>query len=151
MVIAHSHSQPLLSHHKDRDLLSRAQGSSGSSDGSPFAIGDSTPRIHSSCNDDTGRIPRRGSNVAADAYKRHHSTSDAAGYVSLKDVIGSMKAAGDPLVPRFRSHPRSRRRCWSPGPLEAPCRGGMRRFVRYYVAPCLALLARSFVGCITGH
>ena len=134
-------------HNDDRDpLLSGAHGSSSSDASSLFPIADSsTRRIHSCCNG----IRRCRSNGAADAYKRRHrhhsSTPDAAGYVSLEDVMGSMDDRPPAELVRVPSHPRHRRR--SPGPLGTRRGSAMHRFVNKYVAPCLALVARAFVGC----
>jgi hypothetical protein len=165
MVISHSHSQPLLSHRRDdqndRDLLSSAQGSS--SGGSLLPTGGSTLRVRSYDDMITGCIRRRGSD-GTDVYFKRRQIASGEGYVSFEDMMSSLEfredgsrppeaRIGDPLVgtaPRLYSragHPRHRRR--SPGPLGTRRGGAMHRFVKNYITPCLALVARAF-GCMPG-
>jgi hypothetical protein len=168
MVISHSHSQPLLRHRThdhndgDRDLLSGAQGSN-SSGGSLLPIGGSPLRSHSYDDMITGCIRRRGRD-GTDLYFKRREIPQGAGYVSFEDMISSLEfreggkrppetAITDPdertalrLFSR-KTHPRHRRR--SPGPLGTRRGGAMHRFVKKYVTPCLALVARAF-GCMPG-
>lgn len=154
MTIIHSHSQPLLAHHHHDngcDLLSCAQGSS--SDGS-FPTNNNGP-LRTRSHEDV----RVGSDEAEVYFEGRRRAGDL-GYVSFEDMVlfevfregngRSSEAGAVTTASRMYTrvaHRRYRRR--SPGPLGTRRGGAMHRFVKKYVCPCLAFVARAF-GCIPG-
>ncbi|KAE8809155.1 hypothetical protein D1007_14199 [Hordeum vulgare] len=162
MPIFHSHSQPLLAHHHHDnagDLLSCAQGSS--SDGS-FPTTTTTTNnnglLRTRSHEDV-RVQSAGSDEAEACFEGRRRAGDM-GYVSFEDMVlfeafregngRSSEAGAVTTASRMYTrvaHRRYRRR--SPGPLGTRRGGAMHRFVKKFVCPCLAFVARAF-GCMPG-
>ncbi|XBI86088.1 hypothetical protein VPH35_094108 [Triticum aestivum] len=163
MPISHSRSQPLLAHHHHDnagDLLSCAQGSS--SDGSfPNNNNNNNGLLRTRSHEDVrvGRTQCAGGDEAEVCFEGRRRAGDL-GYVSFEDMVlfeafreGNVRSSEAGAVTTASrmytrvAHRRYRRR--SPGPLGTRRGGAMHRFVKKFVCPCLAFVARAF-GCVPG-